>query len=302
MKPYDDSRPKGAQVEAMFDGIAPVYDRLNDIMSFGIARRWRRVVVKCVMRALNISEPSAEDANELVFSSCHPERARRATRDLCDPSFRILDLATGTGDLAIALARRLPEAHITGADPSEGMLEIARRKAARATTPGKGDEQSHAAVGRRRATLADAHVAPAHYGSLRSPQFVRAQAEKLPFDDGVFDAVTAAFGVRNFDDILQGLKEMHRVTADGGSVFILEFSTPRSRVFGLLFGFYFHRVLPRIGALLSKDRRAYTYLPDSVDEFPAPVEFVRMLKTAGFKSVTARPLTGGVAYIYMGTK
>lgn len=239
MKPYGDGRTKREQVEAMFDGIAPAYDRLNDIMSFGIARGWRRAVVRAV----------------------------RSTAVTAAP--RILDLATGTGDLAIALARRLPDAEITGADLSEGMLALARRKA----------EQKRVRI-----------------------EFRRAEAERLPFADGVFDAVTAAFGVRNFHDITLGLSEMYRVSSSGGRVFILEFSTPRNRLFGSAYRFYFHRVLPRIGGLLSRDGRAYTYLPESVDEFPAPAEFVGMMREAGFVDCRARALTGGVAYIYTATK
>lgn len=178
---------------------------------------------------------------------------------------RVLDLATGTGDLARALYKGVPEVEVVGADPSEGMLAIARDK-------------------------------------VPDVSFVRASAEELPFAAEEFDVVTAAFGVRNFSDIPRGLTEMHRVLRRGGCVVILEFSTPRSRVFGALYGFYFHKVLPRVGALLSRDGRAYAYLPSSVAEFPAPPEFTAMLGAAGFTDVIARPLTGGVAYIYKGVK
>ncbi len=233
MKPYDDQRTKGDQVEAMFDGIAPTYDRLNDIMSLGIAHRWRRAVVRAVKKS----------------------GARQ-----------IMDLATGTGDLAIAMSRRLPHAHITGVDFSDGMLALARKKAP------------------------------------HNIDFIRAAAESLPFDEGEFDAVTVAFGVRNFYDIARGLGEIYRVLRPGGTVSVLEFSTPRNRIFGAIYKIYFHHILPRIGALLSKDRRAYDYLPNSVAEFSTPAQFVGMLGEAGFSDCRARALTGGVAYIYKGTK
>lgn len=236
MNPYDEQRPKGEQVGEMFDNIAPVYDRLNDIMSFGIARTWRRAAVRRVRRT---------DAR------------------------RILDLATGTGDLAIALARRIPQARVTGGDISENMLGLGCAKVAKA-------------------------------GLEERVSLVVARAEELPFADAEFDAVTAAFGVRNFADLGRGLSEMARVLQPDGRVFILEFSTPRSKIFGALYRFYFHRVLPRIGGLISKDRRAYSYLPGSVSEFPAPEEFVRMMECAGFTGCRAESLTGGVAYIYTG--
>ncbi len=231
MKPYNDERSKGEQVEAMFDGIAPVYDRLNDILSLGIARSWRRKLVRGV--------------------------------HVCEG--KILDLATGTGDLAGALKRRFPQVRITGADPSEGMLAVARAK-------------------------------------VRDVDFVRARAEDLPFGDGEFDVVTAAFGVRNFSDIPRALGEMHRVLKGGGETFILEFSTPHNKVFGAVYGLYFRRILPAIGALLSRDKRAYDYLPKSVGEFAAPQEFADTMRSAGFADITARPLFGGVAYIYKGRK
>lgn len=184
---------------------------------------------------------------------------------------RILDLATGTADLAIAMARRIPQARVTGGDISEGMLALGRGKVERA---GLSD----------RITL------------------VTARAEELPFADGAFDTVTAAFGVRNFADVGRGLAEMSRVLKPDGRVFILEFSTPRSKIFGTLYRFYFNRVLPLIGGLVSKDLSAYTYLPGSVAEFPAPVEFMRMMECVGFAECRAESLTGGVAYIYTGTK
>lgn len=239
MRPYEDERGKKQQVEAMFDGIAPAYDRLNDIMSFGIARGWRRRTVRTVAQA-------------------HPHT--------------ILDLATGTGDLAIAMARKLPQGvRITGADLSRQMLALA---AAKIEAKGLSDTIT----------------------------LIRAEAEELPFADGQFDAVTAAFGVRNFQDLDAGLREMHRVLVRGGRVFVLEFSTPRGKIFGAVYRFYFNKVLPRIGGAISKDLKAYTYLPSSVEEFPAPQKFLGMLAGCGFKDCRARSMTGGVVYLYTGVK
>lgn len=238
MKPYDDTRTKAEQVEEMFDNIAPAYDRLNTIMSLGIDRYWRRAVVRRVRRA---------------------------------GAGRILDLATGTGDLAINLARAIPGARITGGDISENMLARGGEKA--------GKE-----------------------GVAERIEFVRAEAEALPFPEAEFDAVTASFGVRNFHDLQRGLSEMARVLSPGGMVCIAEFSTPRNRIFGALFGFYFHRIIPRIGGRISKDRKAYHYLPESVSEFPRPEQFLQMMRESGLHDCRARALTFGVAYIYTGIK
>lgn len=302
MKPYEDQRTKKEQVEAMFDNIAPAYDRLNDIMSFGVARVWRRAAVRRVRQS----------------------GARG-----------ILDLATGTGDLAVAMARKIPGAHITGADLSEGMLALAREKAARAgvlaeqtAAIGAPEENTAARAEPIQRAAADERgigcfepargSSPHEYGETGAEpsrssfpnerrksgcvDFCKAEAERLPFADGAFDAVTAAFGVRNFADIPQGLREMRRVLRPGGRVFILEFSTPRGKIFGALYRFYFHRVLPRIGGGLSKDRAAYGYLPGSVDEFPAPERFLQMMETAGFTACRAERFTGGITYIYSGMR
>ena len=246
MKPYGDQRGKKEQVEAMFDNIAPAYDRLNDIMSFGVARAWRRAAVRRVRRTV-------------------------AGHGIENGAAQILDLATGTGDMAVKMALKMPGAHITGADLSEGMLALARHKAEKTGCSGR-------------------------------VEFHKAEAEQLPFSDGEFDAVTVAFGVRNFGDIPQGLREIQRVLRPGGRVFILEFSTPRGKIFGGAYRFYFHRVLPLIGGGISSDRAAYSYLPGSVEEFPAPERFVQMMEEAGFSQCRAEKFTGGVAYIYSGVK
>ena len=238
MKPYDSERGKKEQVQQMFDNIAPTYDALNHTLSAGIDRLWRRRAVRIV--------------------------AGRNPR-------RILDVASGTGDLALALARRMKDAKVTGADISEGMLAIAREKAGRA-------------------------------GLADRTEFVAGDAEALDFADGSFDAATVAFGVRNFGDIDAGLREIRRVLRSGGMLTVLELSTPRNRAVGWLYGVYAHRILPWVGGVVSKDRAAYRYLPESVDEFPAPGRFVEMMSEAGFNDCRTRSLTFGVARIYTGVK
>ncbi len=238
VKPYDTASSKKEEVRGMFDRIARRYDLLNRILSLGIDRLWRRRVVEEV------------------------RRVRPA---------RILDLATGTGDLAISLARRIPAARISGVDLSEKMLAEARRK-----------------VGAR--GLADRI-------SLEC-----GDAEHLAAADGSFDVATVAFGVRNFGDPDAGLREMARVLRPGGKVVVLEFSRPRNPFFRFVYEFYTFRILPLVGGAVSRDRKAYAYLPASVRAFPAPEEFVGMLVRAGFPSCRTRSLSFGVAHIYIGEK
>lgn len=238
MKPYNTDQTKKEEVRVMFDRIAPTYDALNHTLSVGIDRLWRR-------RAVRLA-------------------ARTTPR-------RLLDVATGTGDLAIALARRIPGAQVMGMDLSEKMLDVARRKVAAAGL----DARVVLEVG---------------------------DAEHLALADRAVDAVTVAFGVRNFGDLETGLREMARVLRPGGQVVILEFSTPRNRFFRALYGFYNHRVLPWVGGLVSRDRRAYEYLPDSIGEFPAPERFMELMERAGFCACRARSQSGGIAQIYTGEK
>ena len=238
VKPYPTEQPKKEQVHAMFDRIAPRYDLLNHTLSFGIDRRWRRRVVETV-------------------AACRPTR--------------ILDVATGTGDLAVALARRIREAHVTGVDLSEKMLDVAQRKAA-------------------------------DRGLAERIALRQGDAERLGFDDASFDVATVAFGVRNFGDLDAGLRELARVLRPGGRLFVLEFSRPRNRLFRALYEFYTFRVLPLIGGAVSRDRQAYAYLPASVGEFPAPDAFVERLARAGFSAPCTRSISGGIAFLYIGEK
>ncbi len=240
MKPYNqDNKTKSEEVREMFDRIAPKYDLLNHTLSAGIDKLWRRRVVRIVRRR-------------------HPRR--------------ILDVATGTGDLAIALARRLRETRILAVDPSAGMLAEAHRKVIREGL----DERIVLAEG---------------------------VAEQLPsVSDATFDAVTVAFGVRNFGDLDRGLRELLRTLKPGGQIVILEFSTPTLPVIRTLYRWYSHTILPRIGGTISRDRSAYEYLPASVDEFPAPELFLKRMAEAGFRNVKARSLTLGIARIYTGER
>jgi len=229
---------KGTKIQEMFGTIAPRYDFLNRLLSLGIDRRWRTKAV----RLLKYQEGS-----------------------------RILDVATGTGDVALEIARTTPSSvKITGADFCQEMIDLGQVKVAASPYAGR----------------IDFRVAP---------------CEDLPFPDNTFDSVTIAFGIRNVVDRKLGLAEMWRVLRPGGRMIILEFSTPRSQIFRQIYYFYFRRLLPMIGGLFSR-YNAYKYLPDSVLEFPSHEEFSRMISEAGFKNIHIHELTFGIATIYAGEK
>ena len=238
MKPYNTDQTKKEEVREMFDNIAPKYELLNHTLSMSIDRVWRRRVVGEVRRA----KPG-----------------------------RILDVATGTGDLAIAMARRIRDVQVLGVDLSEQMLAVARRKIEARGLDGR--------------IVLD-----------------RGDAERLAVADASVDVATVAFGVRNFGDLGAGLRELARTIKPGGKVVILEFSRPRNRVFRALYEFYSYKILPRIGGLVSRDKRAYEYLPASVGEFPAPEEFMAMMARAGFRNCRARSQSFGIAQIYIGER
>ena len=238
MKPYNTYQTNLEGVRWMFDNLAPKYDLLNHTLSMSIDRVWRRRVVGEVRRA----KPG-----------------------------RILDVATGTGDLAIAMARRIRDVQVLGVDLSEQMLAVARRKIEARGLDGR--------------IVLD-----------------RGDAERLAVADASVDVATVAFGVRNFGDLGAGLRELARTIKPGGKVVILEFSRPRNRVFRSLYEFYSYKILPRIGGLVSRDKRAYEYLPASVGEFPAPEEFMAMMARAGFRNCRARSQSFGIAQIYIGER
>ena len=239
MKPYNEEQSKKAQVEEMFDNIAPSYDKLNHIISFNLDRIWRRRVMRIVRRA-------------------------KATK--------IMDIATGTGDLAIAMAKRVDRTQILGIDLSEEMLAVARRKVQK-------------------------------QGLEERIMLEKGDAENLHMvETGSIDAATVAFGVRNFENLEGGLKEIHRTLREGGKFVVLELSVPKNRLIRWFYAQYSHRILPGIGAMISKDKQAYVYLPESIDEFPAPERFVEILKGVGFKDVKRRKQSFGVAHIYEAVK
>lgn len=236
VKPYQAEGSKREQVEQMFDRISPKYDLLNRMLSMGTDQGWRRKVVRMLGR---------------------------------EPVEHLLDVATGTADLAI-MARNKAK-HITGADISAGMLARGQAKVNKA-------------------------------GLAHKITLVQADAAQLPFPDHAFDAITIAFGVRNFEDLEKGMRGMVRVLRPGGRLFVLEFSRPRTTPFKQLFRFYFHHIMPLIGRLLSKDKAAYTYLPESVDAFPQGKEFEAIMARCGLNSVRSRQLTFGVATLYTARK
>ena len=183
---------------------------------------------------------------------------------------KILDVATGTGDFAIQSMELNPD-KIIGIDISEGMLDVGRRKI---TARNLGDKI----------------------------ELIRGDSENIPYSQNKFDAVTVAFGVRNFENLARGLSEIKRVLRPGGMVVILEFSKPAAFPFKQLYHFYFRFVLPRIGSLVSSDKSAYTYLPKSVEAFPDGEDFLRILQDVGFKDTQCSSLTFGISTIYIGTK
>ena len=182
----------------------------------------------------------------------------------------ILDVATGTGDFALQALQLNPE-KIIGVDISEGMLGVGRKK------------------------VQEKHLD--HLVELRS-----GDSENLPFGENKFDAVTVAFGVRNFENLEQGLREMFRVLKPGGMAVVLEFSRPRRFPFKQLYSLYFKFILPKIGRIVSSDKAAYTYLPESVEAFPDGEDFINILHHIGFKDTKCRSLTFGISSIYIATK
>lgn len=237
--PYGgDGRPKGEQVRDMFDNIAPAYDFMNRAMTLGIDRLWRR-------------------------------RAIDAVAEHC-PS-RVLDIATGTGDMAIALARRLPKAQVEGVDLSEGMIAVGQRKVKEA-----GLEE--------RVRL--------HTGD--------SMALELP--DALVDAITVAFGVRNFEHLDRGYTEMMRVLRPGGLLAVLELSTPKGALTAPIYRLYTRHIIPAAGRLVSRDVRAYSYLPESIAAVPQGADMCRLMLDAGASKATFRAMTFGVCTLYLAEK
>ena len=224
--------PKKEGIRELFDDIAVKYDRFNHISSFGADRSWRR----------------------------------KAVREIADTKtpIRVLDVATGTADFAIAVTRKAAAGtQVTGIDLSEGMLEVGRTKC--------------------QGLPIELEVG---------------DAEDLRFENATLDRVCVAFGVRNFENLMQGLREMRRVLKPGGKLVILELSYPKNRLIFSFYKFYSLKVLPKIGAGMTGNTGAFTYLPDSILKFPLPEKFIPMLREAGFSTVRARQFMFGVCRMY----
>ena len=237
IKPYH-AGEKAAQVEQMFDNIAPTYDKLNHRLSWDIDKGWRKKAI----RQLEPHKPQT-----------------------------LLDIATGTGDFAIHAAEMLKPRHLVGADISEGMMEIGRQK-----VQAKGLQDIIS--------------------------FEKEDCLALSYADDSFDAVTAAFGIRNFADLDQGLREMCRVLKPGGHLSIVELTSPVSTPMKQLFHVYAHTVLPVYGRLISKDTSAYTYLTKTIEAFPQGEQMTDILKKAGFREAAFKRLTFGICTMYFATK
>ncbi|MDE0535158.1 bifunctional demethylmenaquinone methyltransferase/2-methoxy-6-polyprenyl-1,4-benzoquinol methylase UbiE [Tenacibaculum sp. L6] len=238
IKPYKDSElGKKEQVAKMFDNISEDYDGLNRVISFGIDVSWRKKVVK-------------------LIGENNPKQ--------------ILDIATGTGDLALMMSELNPE-RIVGLDISEGMLQVGRQKVAKANLSNK-------------------------------IEMVVGDSENIPFPDNTFDAITVSFGVRNFENLDKGITEILRVLKPGGKFVVLETSNPTKFPFKQGYKFYTNFILPVIGKLFSKDKVAYAYLSETANSFPFGEAFNNILQKNGFKNAKNIPVTFGVASIYTALK
>ena len=227
-----------SQVETMFDGIAPKYDFLNHFLSLNIDSLWRKATVKM------LTTP---------------------------PQAQYLDIASGTGDLALAINKKKKPKSIIGIDISDGMLEYGRKKIEKK-------------------------------GLQDIISFKQENCEDLSFADNTFDGASIGFGIRNFQNPDKGLDEIFRVLKPGGELVVLEFSRPKNSVFRAIYEFYFRTVLPGIGKIFSKHNFAYNYLPSSVLQFPYGNDFLELMKKSGFEQTRYKTLTFGIAMSYKGVK
>ncbi len=233
--------PNKEGIRSLFDGIASNYDKLNHVMSFGIDKRWRSKAV-----------------DHIVYEN---------------RPIRVLDVATGTGDFAFEIAKKVPYgSQIIGIDLSENMLIEAKRKSLEM---------------------------PSRYCRVK---FLIGDSESVQYEDSFFDRVTVSFGVRNFENLDLGLAEMCRVLKKGGRLVILELSYPDSPLVFKLYKFYSLKIIPMLGNLISGNRSAYKYLPDSILKFPKSDVMIQKLKNAGFSTVTAKSCTFGVCSMYVAEK
>lgn len=225
-------------ISSMFNSIAPTYDLLNHLLSFGIDISWRKKLVKSVAKKTEIDKA------------------------------HILDLACGTGDVSIAIYNK--GAKVTGADISEEMVKVAIRKCQKS--------------------------------GIENIDFIIADASQLPFEENTFDGITISFGIRNFDKRSKCIEELYRVLKPGGLLAILEFSIPKNKLWKRLYTFYFRKILPAVGNLVSKQKWAYTYLPESSFRFPCREDFCKELESGKFIRSKYKSLTGGVACLYTAIK
>lgn len=234
--PYNSNERKKEQVANMFNNVAGTYDFLNHFFSLGIDKLWRKKLVNLISK---------------------------------EQPIKLLDVATGTGDLAIAESV-IPNIQITGIDISEGMLEVGKAKVKQK--------------------------------QINNIQLQLGDSENIEFATDSFDAVSVAFGVRNFENLEKGLLEMQRVLKPGKKLFVLEFSKPSNFIFRSIYYLYFFYILPFVGRIVSKDSSAYSYLPESVKNFPSGKEFVEVLQKCNFKGIECKTLFFGISSIYIATK
>ncbi len=238
VKPYSAEGSKKSQVEKMFDNIASSYDFNNKILSLGIDKLWRKKLVTTIKKE--------------------------------NPRF-VLDVATGTADVAISLVQNIPDLKVVGIDISAGMLK-------------KGEEKLQIL-------------------KLNNQIELRQEdSENLSFESNGFDAVTVAFGVRNFENLSKGLQEIYRVLKPGGMILVLEFSKPSIQPISGIYHFYFKKILPFVGRITSKDNNAYTYLYESVQAFPEGKNFTNILDSLGYHSSKCRKLSFGICSLYTAYK
>lgn len=235
IKPYSQEGDKGTQVEQMFDNIAHSYDLLNHLLSFGIDHHWRRAA----LRSLKPYAPK-----------------------------HMLDMATGTGDFALLAKKMLQPETLLGADLSEGMLQVARKKAE----------------------------------GVEGITFEKHDCMQLELADNKFDAATVAYGVRNFPDLDRGLSELRRVLKPGGRLVIIELTSPKSFPMKQLFWLYSHVFMPLVGKLVSRDSSAYTYLPATMEAFPQGEVMQEILRKVGYTDVKFKRFTFGLSTLYTATK
>ena len=257
--PLPSRESKVAYVRSLFARIAPRYDLMNRLMTLGFDRRWRRLAVRAVLAPRRDGALSPE-----------PRQVGK-----------VLDVATGTGDLAIELLRQNPSLHVIGLDLVPEMLAVARAKARAplATTPGQ-----------------------VQGGTAGSLDLVEGDALRLPFADGEFDAVVTGFAMRNVLDIPAAFREMARVTRPDGRVACLELAKPRTPVFRRLFAFYFFHLVPLLGRIMAGETAAYTYLPHSLSVFLTPDQIVEVMRSSGWRDVRYRRLMLGTVALHTGVR